>query len=53
MEIVINGKNITDIGSFYEEVNSLFMQGENWNIGESLDAFDDLLYGGFGILKDI
>lgn len=52
MEIVINGKSITGISSFYKEINRVFMSGENWNIGESLDAFNDLLYGGFGILKD-
>lgn len=24
------------------------MTSEDWQLGESLDAFDDLLYGGFG-----
>ncbi|WP_240183064.1 ribonuclease inhibitor [Pedobacter jeongneungensis] len=27
------------------------MEEEDWSIAESLDAFDDLLYGGYGILK--
>lgn len=27
------------------------MQGENWRIGENLDALDDMLYGGYGLLK--
>lgn len=29
------------------------MQGEDWQLGESLDGFDDLLYGGFGAAKDL
>ena len=27
------------------------MSDENWKIGQSLDAFNDLLYGGFGAIK--
>ena len=27
------------------------MSEENWEIGNSLDAFSDLLYGGFGAIK--
>lgn len=50
-EIIITGKNIVDIASFYREVNSVFMANENWEIGESLDALNDLLYGGFGIMN--
>ena len=49
--IEINGANINDISSFYDEINRVFMQNENWQLGESLDAFNDLLYGGFGELK--
>lgn len=26
------------------------MSGEDWRLGESLDALDDMLYGGYGIL---
>lgn len=49
--IIINGNNIHDIPSFYEEINHLFMVGEDWKLGQSLDAFNDLLYGGFGTIK--
>lgn len=55
-QITITGKNIYSIASFYEEINRAFMQNENWKIGESLDALNDLLHGGFGIMgtnKDI
>ena len=50
-QIIIEGKNIQDIPSFYKEINRVFMQNEDWELGESLDAFDDLLFGGFGMLK--
>ncbi|MEL4307641.1 barstar family protein [Joostella sp. CR20] len=49
----INGANIHDISSFYTEINRVFMADEDWKIGESLDALNDLFYGGFGALKEI
>ncbi len=48
---MIEGNNIVDIPSFYREINRVFMHGENWEIGQSLDAFNDMLYGGFGIIQ--
>jgi len=50
-EIILNGKAVSDIDSFYEEVNRVFMSDEDWEIGNSLDALNDLLYGGFGAIK--
>ena len=50
-QIIINGSAIHDIKSFYDEVNRVFMAEEEWEIGQSLDAFSDLLYGGFGAIK--
>lgn len=47
-QITICGTNIIDIATLYKEINRVFMQNEDWKIGESLDAFNDLLYGGFG-----
>lgn len=49
--LVIDGNLIHDIASFYQEINRVFMPGEDWKIAQSLDAFDDLLYGGFGALR--
>lgn len=51
-QISIDGNLIHDIPSFFEEINRVFMQSENWKIGASLDAFNDLLYGGFGLIKN-
>lgn len=50
-ELLIEGRNISDIKTFYKEINRVFMQNEDWKIGESLDALNDLFYGGFGEMK--
>ena len=47
----IVGRNIRDIPSFYAEINRVFMAEEDWRLGESLDALNDLLYGGYGAIK--
>lgn len=46
----IDGTAIVDIPSFHAEINRVFMAGEAWQLGPSLDALDDLLYGGYGAL---
>ena len=50
-KIIIEGKNINNIETFYEEVNRVFMLHENWKIAQSLDALNDMLYGSFGEIK--
>ena len=50
-KFIINGDVILDIASFYEEINRIFMIGVDWQLGQSLDAFNDLLYGGFGAIQ--
>ncbi len=49
--LFIEGDHINDIASFYTEINRVFMQNENWQIGQSLDALSDMMYGGFGEIK--
>ncbi|MCD8081750.1 MAG: barstar family protein [Bacteroides sp.] len=44
---IIDGNNIHDIPSFYEEINRVFMPEEDGKLGESLDALSDMLYGGY------
>lgn len=46
----IEGSAVHDIASFYAELNRLFMAEEDWQLGASLDALDDLLHGGVGAL---
>ena len=47
----IRGEVVRSIPSFYDELNRLFMAGEDWTLGPSLDALNDLLYGGVGALQ--
>ncbi|MET3924114.1 barstar family protein [Devosia sp. 2618] len=49
--LTIDGSHITDIASFYEEINRVFMSEEDWALGQSLDALNDMLFGGFGAIK--
>ncbi|WP_369038396.1 ribonuclease inhibitor [Stenotrophomonas maltophilia] len=46
----IEGAAINDIANLYAEINRVFMAGEDWQLAPSLDALDDLLYGGYGAL---
>ena len=47
--IIINAGNFSDLAGFYEEMNKLFMKDSDWKMGQSLDALNDILYGGFGV----
>lgn len=49
--IIIQANNFSDLAGFYEEVNQLFMKGMDWKMGHSLDALNDILYGGFGVFS--
>ena len=49
--LTISGRNINDISTFYAEINRVFMAKEDWQLGESLDALNDLLYGGYGAIE--
>lgn len=50
---IIEGSRITDIPALYAELNRVFMDNEDWTLGASLDALDDLLYGGYGRLLGV
>lgn len=52
-DLVIDGAGITGIASFYDELNRVFMAGETWRLGESLDALNDMLFGGYGALAGV
>ncbi|MGA7570011.1 MAG: barstar family protein [Candidatus Aquilonibacter sp.] len=43
---VIDGHRINDRQSFYDEISEKLIPGVYW--GRNLDAFDDILRGGFG-----
>lgn len=52
-ELRLDGSQIYDLPSLYAELGRVLMPGEDWTLGESLDALDDLLYGGFGVLAGV
>ena len=48
-EIQIDGSRFTNLDGFYDEVAAKLTKGLDWSPGRNLDAFDDLLCGGFGV----
>ncbi|WP_236493267.1 barstar family protein [Xanthomonas massiliensis] len=46
--LTIDGARIDGIADFYAEINRVFMAQEDWQLGASLDALDDMLHGGYG-----
>ncbi|PIA77435.1 Barstar (barnase inhibitor) [Gaetbulibacter sp. 4G1] len=47
--IEINGNKFSNIKGFYQEIESKMTFGLSWKIGRNLNAFNDVLYGGFGV----
>ena len=45
-EYVIDGSRITSLETFYDEISRAVIPGSPW--GRNLDAFNDILRGGFG-----
>ena len=49
--LILNGNHFSDLPSFYEEANLVLTKNLDWNLGASLDALNDILYGGFGVFE--
>lgn len=49
--IVIHGGHFSSLDGFYEEVSKVLMKDTDWKVG-TLDGFDDILYGGFGVIEN-
>lgn len=47
-EITIDGNSFRTLNGFYEEVEDKLTKGLDWKIGRNLDAYHDVLRGGFG-----
>ncbi|MDN5216019.1 barstar family protein [Fulvivirgaceae bacterium BMA12] len=47
-EYIIDGAKFLSKNGFYNHVEELFTFGLNWKIGRNLNAFNDILHGGFG-----
>jgi RNAse (barnase) inhibitor barstar len=48
-KIEIDGNNFSNLAEFYDEIELKLTSGLNWKIGRNLNAFDDVLDGGFGV----
>ena len=44
-----DGNNFTDMEGFYNEIDKLLTKNLQWKTGHNLNAFNDLLRGGFGV----
>ena len=49
--ITINGDNFSDLETFYDEIDKLLTKDLGWQTGHNLNAFNDLLNGGFGVYE--
>ncbi len=49
--ITLDGNNFADLAGFYDEVERNLTKGLDWKIGRNLDAYNDVLRGGFGVLE--
>lgn len=47
--ITIDGTNFSNIEEFYDEIDRLLTKNLTWKTGHNMDAFHDLLRGGFGV----
>ena len=47
--ITLDGNRFSTFETFFNEVEDKLTQNLEWKIGRNLDAFDDVLCGGFGI----
>ncbi len=47
--IIINGNNFSNIRTFYIEIDNVLTRNLIWKTGHNLSAFNDLLWGGFGV----
>ncbi|RQO69918.1 Barstar (barnase inhibitor) [Pedobacter sp. KBW06] len=47
--IIINGGNFSELATFYLETDKVLSKDLDWQTGHNLDAFSDLLEGGFGV----
>ena len=49
--IVIHGGHFSSLAGFYKEISNVLMKDVDWKVG-TLDGFDDILYGGFGVFEN-
>ena len=47
--LIIDGNNFETLEDFYSEADRVLTKDLDWDTGHNLDAFNDLLRGGFGV----
>ena len=45
---IIDGNKFSNIEGFYDEIDLIMTKGISFKTGHNLNAFRDILYGGFG-----
>lgn len=48
-EFILDASKFANIKEFYIEIEHIFTKNLDWKISYNLDAFNDVLYGGFGV----
>lgn len=49
--IEINGSSFSDLEGFYNEIDRVLTRNLEFKTGHNLNAFNDLLRGGFGVFE--
>ena len=49
--LIIDGNNFSNLESFHLEIDRVFTKDLGWRTGHNLDAFTDILRGGFGVYE--
>lgn len=49
--VTINGDNFSDFETFYQEIDRVCTRGLTYKTGHNLNAFNDLMRGGFGVYE--
>jgi RNAse (barnase) inhibitor barstar len=50
-EIILDGNNFSSLAEFYDEIQNKLTKDLDWEIGRNLDAYNDVLRGGFGVYE--
>lgn len=50
-ETIIDGNNFSNLDEFYDEIDKKFTKDLDFKTGHNLDAFNDILHGGFGVYE--
>lgn len=49
--VTFDGNKFSNIEEFYIEVYSVLTKSLDWKVAHNFDAFNDILYGGFGVYE--